>query len=78
MRRDYDCVRDYVNEHRIDVVFVALPVESETTQRLLAIEQLMRKAAPLKPVAALTAPSAAALTEVAGATAGPASPPVAQ
>jgi putative colanic acid biosynthesis UDP-glucose lipid carrier transferase len=36
VRRDYDCVRDYVNEQRIDVVFVALPVESETTQQLLA------------------------------------------
>jgi putative colanic acid biosynthesis UDP-glucose lipid carrier transferase len=35
VRRDFDCVRDYVNEHHIDVVFLALPVESETTQRLL-------------------------------------------
>jgi putative colanic acid biosynthesis UDP-glucose lipid carrier transferase len=35
VRRDFDCVRDYVNQNRIDVVFLALPVESETTQRLL-------------------------------------------
>ena len=53
-------------------------LSAETTQRLLAIEQLMRKAPRLKPVAELTTPPPAALTEVAGATAGPASPPVAQ
>ena len=53
-------------------------LSAETTQRLLAIEQLMRKAPRLKPVAELTTPPPAALTEVAGATAGPASQPVAQ
>ncbi len=34
-RRDAQTVRDYVNRRHVDVVFIALPVESETTRAIL-------------------------------------------